>query len=71
MTSQKKYSPTKIKEIIDKYSFPESYNFIKDLNPPVHIKNQESCGCCWAFASSTALAYRYYKQGIDVNLSPQ
>ena len=65
------YDPIKIKEIIEKYNFPEAYNFIEEINPPVHIKNQENCGCCWAFASSTALAYRYYKQGINVNLSPQ
>ena len=69
--SKNNYDIDKIKEIIEKYDFPETYNFIEDVNPPVHIKNQESCGCCWAFASSTALAYRYYKQGIDVNLSPQ
>ena len=69
--SKNNYDIDKIKEIIEKYDFPETYNFIEDVNPPVHIKNQESCGCCWAFASSTALAYRYYKQGINVNLSPQ
>ena len=66
-----KYDPEKIKEVIQKYNFPESYNFIEDVNPPVRIKNQEKCGCCWAFAATTALAYRYYKKGIDIDLSPQ
>ncbi len=66
-----KYKPEKIKEVIQKYNFPESYNFIEDVNPPVHIKNQEKCGCCWAFAATTALSYRYFKKGIDIDLSPQ
>ena len=66
-----KYDPEKIKQIINKYKFPASYNFIEDVKPPVHIKNQESCGCCWAFAATTALAYRYFKKGVTVDLSPQ
>ena len=65
------YEASKIKEIIDQYSFPESYNFIDAESPTVHIKNQENCGSCWAFASTTALAYRFHKKGIDVDLSPQ
>ncbi len=68
---QPKYDPEKIKEIINKYNFPESYNFIEEVNPPVYVKNQEYCGCCWAFAATTALAYRYFKKGIDIDLSPQ
>ena len=68
---EQKYDPEKIKEIIKKYNFPETYNFIEDLNPPVIIKNQEYCGCCWAFAATTALAYRYFKKGINIDLSPQ
>ena len=65
------YDSEKIKKIIEENKFPDSYNFIDKENPTVHIKNQLSCGSCWAFASSTALAYRFKKQGIDVNLSPQ
>ena len=65
------YEASKIKEIIDKYDFPESYNFIDAESPTVHIKDQEDCGSCWAFASTTALAYRFHKKGIDVDLSPQ
>ena len=65
------YDYNKIKKIIEENNFPDSYNYINEEKPTVHIKNQESCGSCWAFASSTALAYRFKKQGIDVDLSPQ
>ena len=65
------YELKKISEIIEKNKFPQNYNFIEDTKAPVHIKNQGSCGSCWAFASTTALSYRFFKQGINVNLSPQ
>ena len=65
------YDPKRIKEIISSNGFPESYNFIEDKNPPVNIKDQKSCGACWAFAATTALSYRYYLKGINVDLSPQ
>ena len=71
MRSEISYEPSKIKEIIDKNKFPQSYNFIDEEKPDVHIKDQESCGICWSFASTTALAYRFHKKGIKVNLSPQ
>ena len=71
MRSEISYDPSKIKEIIDKNKFPQSYNFIDEEKPDVHIKDQESCGACWSFASSTALAYRFHKKGIKINLSPQ
>ena len=65
------YDPSKIQKIIDKYNFPQNYNFFKETNCTPNIKNQDYCGSCWAFASTSALAYRYHKLGIDVNLSPQ
>ena len=65
------YEPSKIKEILDKYKFPQNYNFIEETNATVNIKDQVHCGSCWAFSSTTALAYRYHKLGIEVNLSPQ
>ena len=65
------YDKAKIKELMKKYNFPEYYDFIEDTNATVHVKNQEICGCCWAMTSTTSLAYRYHKQGIEVDLSPQ
>ena len=65
------YDPEKIKTLIKSNGFPESYNFIEDKNPPVNIKDQKSCGACWAFATSTALSYRYFLHGINVDLYPQ
>ena len=66
-----KYDINKIKEIINKYKFPENYNFTKEENITVIIKHQENCGSCWSFASTTALSYRFSKKNITVNLSPQ
>ena len=41
------YDPIKVKEIIDKYNFPQNYNFIEAEKPKVHIKDQAQCGSCW------------------------
>ena len=65
------YEASKIKEILNNYGFPATYNYITEKSPEVHIKNQGNCGSCWAFASTTALAYRFHNKGINVNLSPQ
>ena len=65
------YDKAKIDELLKNYNFPSEYNFIEDKKPKVHIKNQESCGCCWAMSSTTVLAYRYFVKGIEVDLSPQ
>ena len=65
------YEASKIKEILNNYGFPATYNYITEKSPEVHIKNQGNCGSCWAFASTTALAYRFHNKGINVDLSPQ
>ena len=64
-------SQFKIRELIERYKFPPTYDFFKDENITAKVKNQEACGCCWAFATTTALSYRFQKSGIDVDLSPQ
>ena len=65
------YDPARIESIIKTYNFPEEYNFLTDTNATIHVKNQGSCACCWSHAATTALAYRYHKKGIEVDLSPQ
>lgn len=54
---------------------PETYDFrVNNPECAAAIKNQLSCGSCWAFAGSTALAMRFCAQsqgGINVILSPQ
>ena len=65
------YDPAKIEQIMSLYGFPESYNFLEETNATIHVKDQQSCGCCWSHAATSALAYRYHLKGIEVNLSPQ
>lgn len=65
------YDFDKMKKLIKDNGFPESYNFFKDTNIKPNIKNQGSCGSCWAIASTSALSYRYMKLGINVDFSPQ
>ena len=65
------YDPAKIEQIMSLYGFPESYNFLEETNATVRVKNQQSCGCCWSHAATSALAYRYHLKGVDVSLSPQ
>ena len=66
-----RYDKSKIDELIKKYNFPSSYNFIEDKGAPVHIKNQGKCGCCWAMSSTTVMAYRFFLKGYTLDLSPQ
>ena len=68
---QMNYNLTYIKELLQIYGFPESYNYLNETGATKIVKNQQSCGCCWSFAATSALAYRYKKYGIDINLSPQ
>ena len=68
---QMNYNLTYIKELLQIYGFPESYNYLNETGAKKIVKNQQSCGCCWSFAATSALAYRYKKYGIDINLSPQ
>ena len=65
------YEMDEIRNLIKKNGFPESYNFIKDTKVKPHIKHQGNCGSCWAIAATSALAYRYFKKGIDIDFSPQ
>ena len=65
------YNISKFKELLDQYDLPYNYNFFEAEKATIEIKNQAKCGCCWAFAASTSLAYRYLKYGINVSFSPQ
>ena len=66
------YDISKIQTIIREYNFPDSYDFIENEKPTYkNVKNQEACGSCWSMASTTALAYRFHKKGVEVDLSPQ
>ena len=40
------YEASKIKEIIQKYKFPSSYNYIEQEKITPVIKDQANCGCC-------------------------
>lgn len=66
-----KYNHEKIDQILDNLGIPRNYNFIKETQANVIIKNQRNCGSCWSFAITTALSYRFHKLGKEVNLSPQ
>ena len=65
------YSKARIDELIEDYNFPKNFSFFDEYNITPIVKDQAKCGCCWSFASTSALSYRYNKLGIDVNLSPQ
>ena len=55
------YDINEIKSLMKQYDLPESYNYFNDTGAEIIVKNQASCGCCWSFASTSALAYRFKK----------
>ena len=66
------YNKTIIDQIIEKYNFPRTFNYLEENGIEPIVKNQKSCGCCWSHSATTALSYRFKKAyNIDVNLSPQ
>ena len=65
------YDTETITGILGTYDFPQNFNFLETHGITPVIKDQEGCGSCWAFASSTALAYRFKLKGLDLDLSPQ
>ena len=69
--SKIEYDPKQIEDLMNLYNFPVEYNFLEDINATVRVKNQARCGCCWSHSATTALAYRYQKLGLDIDLSPQ
>ena len=69
--SEIQYDFSKIANILNKQNYPQIYNFIEDTNATIYWKEQGDCKSSLSLASTTALSYRYHKQGIEVNLSPQ
>ena len=65
------YDTETITGILSTYDFPQNFNFLETHGITPVIKDQEGCGSCWAFAASTALAYRFKLKGLDLDLSPQ
>ena len=64
------YDLDEILALMKQYNLPERFNFF-DSGIEKDVKNQQSCGCCWSFSSTSSLAYRYNKLGEKVSLSPQ
>ena len=62
---------TELLEIMEQYDIPEKYNIFEHGEVEKDVKDQESCGCCWSFSATSALAYRYNKLGYNLSLSAQ
>ena len=56
---------------MEKYHLPLEYDFFNETEAQANVKNQGECGCCWSFSATSALAYRFHKNGIEVDLSAQ
>ena len=67
---QMTYNVEEILALMEQYNLPQNYNIFEE-GLEKDVKNQGSCGCCWSFSSTSALAYRYNKLGEKVSLSPQ
>ena len=68
---QMSYNMTELLEIMEQYDIPEKYNIFEQGEVEKDVKDQESCGCCWSFSATSALAYRYNKLGYNLSLSAQ
>ena len=67
---QSAYNITELLALMKEYDLPESYDIFQE-EIARDVKNQGSCGCCWSFTSTSALAYRYNKLGYKLSLSAQ
>ena len=65
------YNIAEIKLLMDQYDLPENFNYLTETKAKIEVKDQGSCGCCWACSGASSLAYRYKKYGVDISLSAQ
>ena len=66
------YDPKTIKDILDRYQFKQTFNFLEEHNIAPKVKSQNNCKCGWALSAASALSYRFKLKGLDnFDLSPQ